>query len=184
MHAFPSPVTALRIVPARDGDLDRFIGLLEEVADWLHARGIHQWQPGSFRVSAEFYQASIRQGEIHLVVVGEALAGGLRLTRQDPVVWPDVPGDDALYVYNLAVRRAWANQGLGRRILEWTEAKAGSLGKACLRLDCMAHNGVLREYYRRAGFEARGEVDAHFPAPVGTLRLMRYEKRVTGAAIP
>jgi len=37
------------MIAAQDGDLDRFIDLMEEVADWLKARGINQWRPGTFR---------------------------------------------------------------------------------------------------------------------------------------
>jgi hypothetical protein len=47
-----------------------------------------------------------------------------------------------------------------------------------VRLDCMADNQLLGGYYVQAGFEERGEIDAPFPGPVGTLRLRRYAKRV------
>ena len=170
----------LRIIAAQDGDLDRFIDLMEELADWLEARGINQWRPGTFRLSTDFYAASIKQGEVQLAFLDEVLVGALRLLLREPIVWPDVIGDDAVYVYNLAVRRAWARQQFGRRMLEWTAGRAASLGRSYVRLDCMSDNGFLREYYRRAGFAERGEIDARFPEPIGTLRLLRFEKQITG----
>jgi ribosomal protein S18 acetylase RimI-like enzyme len=81
-------------------------------------------------------------------------------------------------VYNLAIRRNWANQQLGSRLLEWASHRALVLGRKCVRLDCVAENTFLRDYYTRAGFTDRGEIDAKFPAPIGTLRLRRFEKQI------
>ena len=166
----------LRIVPAQADDLDRYIELLEEVAEWLSQRGVEQWRPGSFRQSAPFYADSIRQGEVQLAFSGDELVGTLRLLLHEPIVWPDIAADDAVYVYSLAVRRQWANQQVGRRLLQWAGRRASELGRSYVRLDCMADNTFLRRYYTQAGFQDRGEVDAEFPAPIGTLRLRRYER--------
>jgi ribosomal protein S18 acetylase RimI-like enzyme len=171
-------MTALRIVAAQPEDLPRYIDVLEELADWLALRGIKQWPPGTFRLSTNYYAHSIKQGEVQLAFIGEALVGTLRLLLHDPIVWPDAAPEDALYVHSLAVRRSCADQQLGLRLLDFAGHRAASLGRASIRLDCMANNAFLQEYYTRAGFADRGEVETEFPAPVGTLRLRRYEKRV------
>lgn len=171
-------ISALSIVPARAGDLDRYLDLLEGVADWLEARGIRQWPRGNFRRSSAFYAQSVERGDVHLAFAGGELAGALRLLLREPIVWPEVVDDDGVYVYNLAVRREWAGTGLGSRMLEWAGDRAASLGRRCVRLDCMADNAFLKAYYRQAGFEERGEIEACFPPPVGVLRLQRYEKRL------
>jgi ribosomal protein S18 acetylase RimI-like enzyme len=168
----------LRIIPAQSEDVDRYIDLLEEVADWLAQRGINQWKPGSFRLSSSYYAESIRHGEVQLAFCGEAMVGTLRLLLREPIVWPEIAEDDAVYVYNLAVRRRWANQQLGSRLLAWAGHRALALGRTCVRLDCVAENAFLRDYYTQAGFRDRGEIDAKFPAPIGTLRLRRYEKQI------
>jgi GNAT superfamily N-acetyltransferase len=171
-------MSGLRIISAQADDLGRYIDLLEEVADWLAQRGINQWRPGSFRLSADYYARSIAQGEVQLAFIGEALVGTLRLLLREPIVWPDIAADDAVYVYNLAVRRPWARQQLGVRLLAWAGHRASALGRECVRLDCLDDNAFLRRYYTQAGFVDRGEIDARFPVPVGTLRLRRYEKPV------
>lgn len=171
-------MTALRIISARPDDLRRYIDLLEEVAEWLALRGVTQWRPGSFRLSMDYYAESIRLGQVQLAFSGEALVGTLRLLLREPIVWPEVVEDDAVYVHTLAVSRAWADQQLGRRLLDWAGDRASSLGRRCVRLDCVADNAFLRDYYTQAGFEDRGDIDAQFPAPVGTLRLRRYEKSI------
>jgi len=171
-------IMELRIVSAQTEDLDRYLDLLEEAAAWLEKRGIRQWPVGSFRLSADYYAESIKLREVQLAFVGHELVGTLRLLLREPVVWPEVVEDDAVYVYNLAVRRTWADRWLGRRLLEWVEARAASLGRMCVRLDCVTDNKFLRDYYVQAGFEERGEIEVRFPDPVGTLRLQRFEKRI------
>ncbi len=171
-------MTALRILAAQPDDLRRYIDLLEEVADWLASRGIEQWHPGSFRLSADYYAESTKHEEVQLALVGDELVGTLRLLLREPIVWPDSVEDDAVYVYNLAVRRPWAGRRFGRRMLEWAGDRAASMDGRYVRLDCVADNRFFREYYDRAAFRDRGEIDAQFPPPVGTLRLRRYEKPV------
>ena len=168
----------LRIIPARESDLDRYVDQLEEIAGWLEARGIKQWARGSFRGSRNYYAESIRRHEVHLAFLGDELVGSFRLLLREPIVWPEVVDDDAVYLFNLAVKRSRAGHDLGGRMLAWAAARARSLGKACVRLDCMADNPYMAGYYARAGFAERGDVDASYPPPVGVLRLKRFEKRV------
>jgi hypothetical protein len=81
------------------------VDLLEELADWLHARGIEQWPRGRARSGLDYYAASIANGEAYMAFDGGDLVAGFRLLKRDLIVWPDIDADDALYVYNLAVRR-------------------------------------------------------------------------------
>src|SRR5882672_10748988 len=151
-------MTSLRLVPAQRNDLGRYIDLLEEVAAWLETRGIKQWHAGAFRLSANYYAESITRDEVQLALVGAELVGTLRLLLREPIVWPEVVEDDAVYVYNLAVRRTWARHGFGHQMLQWAEDRAASLDRTFVRLDCIADNQFLLEYYATAGFEDRGEI--------------------------
>ncbi len=171
-------MTALRFVAAQPEDLPRYINLLEDVAVWLEARGVAQWPVGQFELSSSYYAASIARAEVQLAFFDDELGGTLRLLPRDPVVWPEIDVDDAFYVYNLAIGPAWVRRGLGRQLLAWAERRSASLGRQYVRLDAMADNHVLRRYYNDAGYIERGEVDATYPAPIGTLRLRRFEKRV------
>ena len=169
------------MVCAVASDLDRFVDLLEELAEWMDGRGIHQWPRGRARNGRDYYQASIERGEVHLALIGDEFAGGLRLLERDPIVWPDIVVDDALYVYNLAVRRTFSGRRLGRELLAWAEQQVASAGRRYLRLDCVPGNMFLRRYYEHAGFVPRGEVDAVYPGLPGAMPLRRYEKEVEPA---
>jgi ribosomal protein S18 acetylase RimI-like enzyme len=171
-------MTELRIIPARESDLDRYIDHLEEIADWLEARRVRQWPRGSFRGSRDYYAESIRRHEVLLAFLGDEFVGSFRLLLREPIVWPDVAADDAVYVFNLAVKRSRAGHDLGGQMLAWAADRARSLRKAYVRLDCMADNPYMAGYYARAGFEERGDVDAPYSPPVGVLRLKRFEKRL------
>lgn len=167
----------LRIVPAAPGDLPHYLDFLEEIEGWLETRGGGEWESGMFRDSRYYFAESIERGEVHLAFIGGQMAGTLRLLLRDAVVWPEIIENDGVYVYNLAVGRKWSGQRLGRRMLEWAERRTSAMGRNYLRLDCFANNDFLRGYYEDAGFVDRGEVDAQYPAPIGTLRLRRFEKR-------
>ena len=171
-------MTDLQFVAARPEDLGRYIDVLEEVAAWLAARHITQWPVGQFRLSSAYYGASIARSEVHLAFLNDDLVGTLRLLPRDPIVWPEIDVDDAAYIYNLAVRPAWMGRGLGDRLLTWAEYRVAALGRQWVRLDAMADNDRLRRYYAKAGFAERGEVEATYSVPVGTLRLRRFEKQV------
>jgi ribosomal protein S18 acetylase RimI-like enzyme len=171
-------MTILRVLPAQTDDLERYLDLLEETAEWLAARGIKQWPPGDFRRSAAYYAESIAHEEVQLAFADDELVGTLRLLLREPIVWPDIVEDDGVYVYNLAIRRTWADRGLGLQLLDWVSHRAASLGRRYVRLDCVSDNAFLREYYESAGFEDRGDIEALYPAPVGTLWLRRYQRAV------
>ena len=104
-------MTPLTIVSAQSDDLERYLDLLEEVADWLETRRVRQWPRGNFRRSADYYAQSIAQQEVQLAFIGDELVGTLRVLLREPIVWPEIVEDDAIYVYNLAVRRSWAAWG-------------------------------------------------------------------------
>ena len=160
---------------ARPADLETYLSLLEEIAEWLDRRGVGQLPPGIHREFSDYFASSIRAGEVYLAFVDDRLVGSLRLVHDGGTVWPDTT-DDSLYVENLVVRRQYGGRAIGRQLLLFAERKASLGGSMCIRLDCFANNPVLKKYYEVAGFEPCGEIDAHYP--FGTLRLQRYEKRL------
>src|SRR4029450_2008422 len=89
---------ALRIISAQSEDLGRYVDLLEEVAKWLAQRGINQWRPGRFSLSANYYAESIRRREVQLAFCGDALVGTLRLLLREPIVWPETAEEGGVEV--------------------------------------------------------------------------------------
>ena len=77
--------------------------------------------------------------------------GTITLQWSDKRFWGDLPLN-AGYVHKLAIERSYSGQSLGLRMMQWAEAKARAEGKRYLRLDCLAGNKTIREYYERGGF--------------------------------
>ena len=164
-----SDVGRLEVREARAEDLDAILHILEDAARWMVRRKVEGWTPGSF--SRRRIAELVERGEMYLAALGGEPAGTFALQWSDIETWGRVP-DDAGYVHGLAVRRDFAGMGVGRELLRRAENRASLSGKKYLRLDCVADNGALNEYYRRAGFDYRGR------AVVRGLAVSLYEKEV------
>jgi len=140
----------IRIIGAQQGDLDRVLEILEEASRWLISKGLEtQWLPSpAFR---QTIRDNIDHGEVYVAKDVKETIGTITLQWSDKKFWGDVP-PDAGYIHKLAIKRAHAGQRLGLRLLSWAEVKAREDGKSYLRLDCLASNKVIREYYEKAGF--------------------------------
>jgi GNAT superfamily N-acetyltransferase len=126
------------------------LGVLDDAARWLAARGVEQW-PAAFR--AEWIEPALGSGEVWLAERAGAAIATVTLQWSDPL-WPD----DGLagYLHRFAVRRQVA--GLGTELLGWAATTTRERGRDRLRLDCSATNASLRAYYENAGFLFCGDV--------------------------
>jgi protein-tyrosine phosphatase len=78
----------------------------------------------------------------------------------------------------MAVRTAWHGQRVGQYLLSIAVMKAYRNKREFIRLDCLASNGRLRQYYEEQGFIYRGEMtDQDYVAAL-------YEVDVITAATP
>ncbi len=140
----------VRIIRAQQGDLDRVLEILEEASRWLSSKGLEtQWLPSpAFR---QTIKNNIEHGDVYVVKDVEGTVGTITLQWGDKKFWGDLPPDSG-YVHKLAIKRSHGGKRLGLRMLQWAEAKARVEGKRYLRLDCLASNKTIREYYEKAGF--------------------------------
>lgn len=145
----------LDLAPAVSEDVETVRALMAEVTTWLLERGIRQWTEAP---PAGYLEEKVRRGELYVARHGAQIVGVLSLHWADPETWGTRPAD-AGYVHNLAVRRAFAGHGIGRRLLEWAEAQVAAAGRSYLRLDCWAENPALIHYYEQAGYVHRGIVE-------------------------
>ncbi len=140
----------VRIIRAQQGDLDRILEILEEASRWLSSKGLEtQWLPSpAFR---QTIKDNIERGDVYVVKDVKGTFGTITLQWSDKKFWGDIPSDGG-YVHKLAIERSYGGKSLGHRLLRWAEAKARAEGKRYLRLDCLASNKIIRDYYEKAGF--------------------------------
>jgi protein-tyrosine phosphatase len=170
MQTQRSAPSDLKVVPAKPEDIDTVLGILDEAAAWIIEQKIPSvWKPGEF--SREAFLDQISRGEVHIGLVDEKPAGTITLQWADLVFWGEQQPDSG-YVHKLAVRPAYAGQKIGLKMLRWAEAEARTAGKSLLRLNCLAADRKIRDYYERAGFLYKGDV----VRPKGVAAL--YEKEL------
>ncbi len=149
-------ITWRRVNP---GDYDTLREIYREVVTWLwDVKGItDQWHRP---VPGEEIQFLIDSGQAYLALVHGEPAGAVRLSGKHEIPWEDRQ-DRSLYVHSLAVRPKFSGLGVGRAMLQFTENLAREQGKEFVRLDCMAENPRLRQYYVNAEFHDLGQHPRH-----------------------
>ncbi len=147
--------TVLDIHQATPEELPLVMEILGEAAAWLEDKGIYQWPSPPNEHWWRRTAGYIDQDEVYLVGIVKNIFATVRLSWQDGY-WPD--DGTAVYVHSMAVRSAWHGQRVGSYLLGLAAMKAYAGQKQFLRLDCLASNGRLRQYYEEQGFSYRGEV--------------------------
>jgi GNAT superfamily N-acetyltransferase len=153
---------------ARREEAEIVAELLDEATRWVGARGFEQW---TLPFPREQLLAAIDRSEVYLVDVDGRPAATVTLLWDDPMYWGEHPAD-AVYVHKLAVRRDHAGRGIGAGVVAWADQRAGAAGRPFLRLDCLADNPAIRDYYEALGFEHRGDVE------LAGRRMSLYERPV------
>jgi ribosomal protein S18 acetylase RimI-like enzyme len=152
-----TPSGSLRIERAQIGDVAGIIDLFEAAAVWLEAQGVFQW---STRVSPhfrKFLRQKVMEGNVFVAQGRDGrLLGHIRFDFEAGKVWHDNPAETA-YVRGLVIANEVRGQGVGTALLDWAQVFASEKGCVRLRLDCLAENGRLRQYYRDYGFTFLGE---------------------------
>lgn len=162
----------LRISKAGRSDIDLVLTILDEATVRLLKSGMPTaWEPGKF--SRQAFLDQIEKGEVYIASVGGEAAGTFILQWSDLLWWGE-RAPDAGYIHKFAIRPAYAGKGLGVEMLKWAETTARKAGKRFLRLNCMADDRKIRDYYERLGFIHQGDMMG--PKCMGSL----YEKRLQG----
>ncbi len=170
-HHPSAVIGSLLIRPATSADADAIVDTLTEAARWVEELdGTIMWVEGE--LEDERIRAEAGAG---MFVVGEVdgrVAGAMRFQLEDRLFWPDIDDADSAFVHRLAVRRAFAGQGVSTALLELGVDRARTLGKRFLRLDCDAERSRLRAFYERFGFRL------HSYRQVGSYYVSRYELQI------
>jgi|SRR5688572_25486564 len=156
----------IRIRQATTEDAPVIEEMLHEAAQWVDALGVIMWEEGeldSGRIARE-----VAAEQFFIADASGVPAGAIRFQLADFLFWPDLAQDDSAFVHRLVVRRAFKGQGVSVALLQWSAARAQSLGKRFLRLDCDAQRTKLRALYEQCGFEL------HSYRQVGAYYVARY----------
>jgi len=153
------------------GEFDSVFDILHENAIWLLSKGIFQW-PLNWLESIRFeINDSISSGLFYALEINNKFAAVVEIRSAPENIWGNNE-TEALYIHKLAVCRKYTNRGLGRKIINIIKSKARQQNIKYLRLDCVAHNNKLRDYYESCEFKLKGVVKA------GQVNLALYEYQI------
>ncbi len=138
---------------ASDEHLGEIRSLLSGVQQWLVSRNLSQWIKA---FPTYWLKSQIENQHFYLVHYENRSVATFRLLHEDPMFWGE-PDAAALYVHTLAVARQAKGLGIGKQILDWVVAKARQEHIPFVRLDCLADNPFLVDYYARYGFVSAGK---------------------------
>lgn len=134
-------------------DAEELVGLRDDVARWLLGRGIKQWLPGEF--SQQRMRSWIQQGYVHVCRRDDVIAAAVAVLEDDPDIWSD-GRRDAGYIHLLMVDRAHAGAGLGDAALAHAEEMIRDAGGRFARLDAVASNVRMQDWYEQRGYRSVG----------------------------
>src|SRR5262247_1605206 len=127
-HHPSAVIGSLLIRQATSADADAIVETLAEAARWVEELdGTIMWVEGE--LDEECVRAEADRG---MFVVGEVdggVAGAMRFQLEDRLFWPDLDAADSAFVHRLAVRRAFAGQGVSTALLEWAVDRARLLDR-------------------------------------------------------
>jgi len=148
------------------------VGLRDSLARWQQQERIQQWAPGEVTIAQVAEQIS--RNEWWILEEERKIIATVRIVETDELIWPE---DDpqAAYIHGLMVDRSRAGQSIGKQVLEWAEQAILANGQSIARLDCVASNVALCQYYTSRGYSERGVVD--FEPDSTWFPVRRFEKR-------
>lgn len=145
-------------------DFGSVLELLKAIAKWMKNNGINQWQ---FLLSGgddKEIRKAIVHNETFILLRDKEVIGTFTLSASqsewDQHIFGKEKRSDSLYLHRLAIAPAYMGNGLGKEILEWIQMNIRT-EKVSLKLNCVAGNSKLNQFYKDHGFEYIGETDHH-----------------------
>lgn len=151
---------------ATEKDREHILTLLTETANWFKSKGSSQWSGLLDGIDTHNTANAIERGDVFVCKNNSTIAGMVMLLQTpsewDRNLWKLQDEDNtSLYLHRLAINRKYANENLGQSILNWCKTSIQFKGKDKIRLDCIANNEFLNDFYQRAGFTYMGENEGY-----------------------
>lgn len=128
------------------------LNLLQESARWLNSKEIFQWRPEYFNLE-QVNEFMTDGSDVYLAEINHEIVGTYTLTWSDSLIWEELDNTNSGYIHRFAVNRDFKGQNIGLLLLKSAEENIRQKGKTLIRLDCMADNLRLNQYYKDYGFQ-------------------------------
>lgn len=155
---------ACQIKIATNDECSQIINMLKEVAQWMKDKGIDQWQFLLQGGDDEEIKQAVANNDTYIILKNKEIIATFTLSSKQTDWDIHIFGDDtlsnSLYLHRLAVTPKYMKKGIGKNILNWIHENINS-DKKFLKLDCVANNTKLNNFYKNNCFEHIGITDGH-----------------------
>ncbi len=141
-------------------EINQLFEVIQECKQDLINQGIHQW--GHVYPDKDVIRGDISNQSIFTLRVDGEIAGIISLDKDDckeyqTINW-NYKGDQFAVVHRLCVRPKYQGRGIGLKLMQFIhEACKQELIKS-VRLDVYSGNDNAIEFYKKLGYQIRGEV--------------------------
>ncbi len=139
---------------AREEDLEEFHKIILSRCKWLEKNNINQWKITSYPIRFDINYFKEHINNLYIIKKNNKVLGGFLFKDSDEQYWSDSIKVNAYYIHHLVTKIN--THGLGKILIKFALNKAKKDNKEYLRLDCVADNKKLNEYYKKLGFKYSG----------------------------
>ncbi len=139
----------IRLATKRDAS--NIANLIEQRAVALNEQGSDQWTEYLEQDLLKRVETDIASGDVYVYEQADAILASIALLPPDEwdhALWED--GERGQYIHRIVVSEQLKGQGVGQRLMQHVLEEAD--GDEPIRLDCVADNAFLNDYYPRFGF--------------------------------
>jgi ribosomal protein S18 acetylase RimI-like enzyme len=141
-------------------DINQIFDLFLECKEALMKQGIYQWD--DVYPNKDVIQEDIRHQCMHAIKIDDEIAGVISFDENDceeykTVDWMNKNANFAV-VHRLCVRPKYQGRGIALRLMQFVNEACKQRLFTTIRLDVYSGNQRAIEFYRRLGYQIRGEV--------------------------
>ena len=145
-----------KILLATEDDIEEFHKIIISRCKWFEEKNINQWKVTSYPIRYNINYFKEQMNNLYIIKNNNEVLGGFLLKDNDEKYWSDSNNVKAYYIHHLATKIGI--KGLGKLLISFAINKSKQDKKDYLRLDCVALNKKLNEYYRQLGFVYSGKI--------------------------
>ena len=137
-----------------EADTNVIFRLYEKARDFQKIKGAVVW-PGFDPILIKTEIADCRQWKI---LIDHQVACVWATTFSDPEIWEVLNKDPSVYIHRIATNPVFRGHKLVEEIVSWSKKYAAVNGKKFIRMDTIAGNASLNNYYQKCGLKFLGVV--------------------------
>lgn len=142
------------IITAESGDFDTVFDLYDKAIEFQKQVFDKHW----LGFDAEMVRREISENRLWKIVEDGKVACIFSLAYEDPVIWGENSGENAMYIHRIVTNPDFRGRGYVKAIVEWARGHAYENALRYIRMDTWGDNLKLKEYYTGCGFDYKGVV--------------------------